>query len=86
MGYEPLLVIKKNDLEKKRSLIEESEFKTYKKEELEKAWAELRIALNSGVINFKELSIVLTRPEGTNNNCVVRNLLLKLKIEFKEHV
>lgn len=83
MSFTPTLVIKKKDLEKNRAKIEMSEYKTHRKENISKAWAELRIILNKGSIDFEELSIVIAQPEFTYLNENVRNLLTKLNIDYK---
>lgn len=86
MSYEPTLVIRQSDLEKNRKVIEDSEYKTHRKEETTKAWTELRKILNQGTIEFPELTITIAKPEGTNHSNNVRSLLKKLHIEFRQDV
>lgn len=95
MSYEPTLVIRKSDLEKNRKLIEASEWEyipsikfkgkwaVRDKIYLEQAMAELQTALNIGTVKFPEIEVVIIQPEGTMLGNNVRDLMEKLKIDFR---
>jgi hypothetical protein len=84
MSYAPWLVIKKDDLEKNRSIIEESQYKKFKSFNSSTAWLELRGILSLDTVEFPELRFVIACPEGSARNKTVRKILKQLNIEFRE--
>ena len=82
MSYTPTLFIKKSDLVKNEKKIEKGIY--HKKEETQKAYEELNVALNKGTIKFPELELVVIQPEFSGLNNDVRGLMKKLKIDFRE--
>lgn len=95
MSYEPTIIIKKADLEKNRSLIENAawdyipkkKFKGRKaieiREELEESFRSLALALDYETVKFPEIELVLLGVEFTFKNQNVRELLDELKICYR---
>lgn len=96
MSYEPIIYIRKSDLEKFRDHIEMAEYDAVpkknftgrkaaeKKEELLEAYSHLKKALDDEyTIKFPELEIISLYVELTSKNRNVRELLDELKIEYK---
>jgi hypothetical protein len=83
MSYTPWLVIKKDDLEKNRIVIEDSQYKKHKSPYMATAWLELRGILSLDTIEFPELRFVIATPEGTIRNRNVRRILKRLNIGFQ---
>lgn len=95
MSYEPIIYIRKSDLEAKRDHIENAEWDTIpnakfignnkeeQKENLSRAYAELLNALGYETIKFPEIELVVLYVEFTSRNGAVRDLLNDLKIDFR---
>ena len=85
MSYAPRLVIKKDDLEKNRIVIEDSQYKKHKSPDTTTAWLELRGILCLDTVEFPELRFVIAHPEGTIRNRNVRishKYFCRMEIEF----
>lgn len=88
MSYEPMLLISKEDLHKNEQVIEDYLKQKRPKKISEKlrrelrAYEELNNYLTLEGTKLKNIVIICWRPEGSQFNSDVRNLMHELNIEF----
>jgi len=81
MSYEPTLIIRKNDLEKNISILEEEQ---YSNEEDTNRVAKYLLNVNKNeIIKFDELELILCTPEPPTFNCLIRVKLEELDVDFR---
>lgn len=87
MSFEPTLIIRKSDLEKNRSKIEEISWlcrpESKSKKRIRDAYRELNDALKIKPVKFPEIEFVIIKPELTSHNKSVRELLDELNIDYR---
>lgn len=82
MGYEPTLIIKKDDLERVESVLIENTY--HKDKDVQKVARYLLDINNNNVIEFDGLRLVICAPETTSFNREVRDALFDLDVEYRE--
>lgn len=86
MSYEPTLIIRKSDLNKKE-IIETLESEQYSGDSDVEEVAQYLLRVNRyTTIKFDDLELVLCNPEFTSFNGLVRNKLRELGIDFREDI
>jgi hypothetical protein len=81
MSFEPTLILRKKDLEKSISILEEEQ---YSSDEDTLKVAEYLLNVNTyETIKFDKLELVICEPEFTSFNSLVRDKLRELEIDFR---
>ena len=81
MSFEPILILKKKDLEKSISILEQEQ---YSGDDDIVRVAEYLINVNTyETVKFDELELVVCQPELTGFNSLVRDKLRELEIDFR---
>lgn len=81
MSFEPTLILRKKDLEKSISILEQEQ---YSADDDTIRVAEYLLNVNTyETVKFDELELVICQPEFTGFNSLVRDKLRELEIDFR---
>lgn len=81
MSFEPTLILRKKDLEKSISILEQEQ---YSGDDDTVRVAEYLLNVNTyETVKFDELELVICQPELTGFNSLVRDKLRELEIDFR---